>query len=107
MPAVFPIRSFPVKIRIVNPTPGGARFTSASRAEAYVRDGRARLSACGTLLRFITNHHSHRSAELTAQELEDQAWRFTSRGYDGTGRVLGEREIKRIPVVLAYKLLQL
>jgi hypothetical protein len=71
--------ALPSKIRIVNPTPGGDRFTSLHKAQDYVRRGCARLSACGTRLRFVETHHVTRSAELTAKELADQAWRLSAR----------------------------
>ena len=91
------LRAAPTKIRIENPTPGGARFTSLARALDYVRRGCARLSECGRL-RFLETHHAKRSAELTAQELADQAWRLSTVGYDARGR-LTLAEIARLPCV--------
>lgn len=91
-----------MKIRIENPTPGGARFTSLAQAESYVRDGRARLSPDRKRLHFL-DMHQHRSAELNARELADQAWRLSTRGYDSRG-MLSQREVRGIPVVMAYRL---
>jgi hypothetical protein len=90
--------ALPSKIRIVNPTPGGDRFTSLHKAQDYVRRGCARLSACGTRLRFVETHHVTRSAELTAKELADQAWRLSARGYDARG-LLRLDEIARLPCI--------
>jgi hypothetical protein len=87
-----------MKVRIANPTPGGARFTSAARAEQFVRKGRARWK--GDRLEFLPQHHTRVSMELTAQELEDQRYRLSSHGYDSRG-LLREEEIRRIPVVAA------
>lgn len=93
-----------MKIRIENPTTGGARFASFAQAKQYIRDGRARLT-CENTLRFIDHHHAHRSAEFTAQELADQTWRLSASGYDARGRILTRRELRGIPVVFAQDLL--
>ncbi len=88
-----------MKIRIENPTPGGARFTSAAKARFYELQGCAKLSADGKRLRFLESHYRKQSAELSAQESADQEYRLTSGGYDGRTRILTLDEIANIPVV--------
>jgi hypothetical protein len=88
-----------VKIRIENPTRGGARFTSPARAQLYVSQGCAELSEDGERLRFIKSHHRKRSAELSAQEMADQEHRLTGNGYDGRAAVLTLDEIAHLPAI--------
>jgi hypothetical protein len=86
-----------LKIRIENPTPGGARFTSLARVRLYEAQGCAKLSADGKRLRFLASHHRKQSAELSAQETADQEYRLTSVGYDGRTAVLTLEEIAHLP----------
>lgn len=88
-----------LKIRIENPTPGGARFTSPAKASLYVSQACAKLSADGKRLRFIESHHRKQSAELSAQEMADQEHRLTANGYDGQARVLTLDEIAHLPAI--------
>jgi hypothetical protein len=88
-----------LKIRIENPTLGGARFTSAAKARFYELQGCAKLSADGKRLRFLESHHRKQSAELSAREIADQDYRLSTRGYDGRTGILTLDEIARIPVV--------
>lgn len=87
-----------VKIRIENPTLGGARFTSLAQARTYVYGGRAKFSQCGTRLIFLPAQHATRSAELSAKEQADQSWRLTEYPYDGIG-MMTLAQVAGIPVV--------
>jgi hypothetical protein len=87
-----------LKIRIENPTPGGARFTSAAKARFYELQGCAKLSTDGKRLRFLESHYRKQSAELSAREIADQGYRLSAGGYDGRG-ILTLDEIAKIPVV--------
>jgi hypothetical protein len=88
-----------LKIRIDNPTPGGARYTSAAKARFYELQGCARLSADGKRLYFLESHHRKQSAELSAREIADQEYRLTAGGYDGRTGILTLDEIAKIPVM--------
>src|SRR6185437_2984051 len=90
--------SFRLKVRIENPTPGGARFTSAAKARFYELQGCAKLSTDGKRLRFLESHYRKQSAELSAREIADQGYRLSAGGYDGRG-ILTLDEIAKIPVV--------
>lgn len=92
---MFPLR---LKIRIENPTPGGARFTSAAKARFYELQGCAKLSADGKRLHFLESQYRKQSAELSAREIADQEYRLSACGYDGRG-ILTVDEIANIPVV--------
>lgn len=100
MPVVFLVCSanHKVKIRIENPTMGGARFTSLTAAQSYVFDGRAKFSACGTRLIFLPDRHAAQSASLTAKEQADQTWRLAEHAYDGIG-MMTLAQVAGIPVV--------
>jgi hypothetical protein len=74
----------------------GARFVSAKNAARYVRQGRARLSTCGTRLRFI--EMDYRCASAT-----EQAW-LQNHGYDARGQLTLE-EIRHLPCVQAQNAL--
>jgi hypothetical protein len=87
-----------LKIRIENPTPGGARFTSAAKARFYELQGCAKLSADGKRLQFLESHYRKQSAELSAREIADQEYRLSACGYDRRG-ILSLDEIGNIPVV--------
>ena len=54
-----------MSIRIVNPVPGGREYTSLSKAQDYVRLGRARLD--GDRLRFLPVGFSARLADAEAE----------------------------------------
>jgi hypothetical protein len=98
---------FQLKVRIENPTPGGAGFTTPAKARVYELQGFAKLSADGKRLRFLELHHRKQSAELSARKSADQEYRLTARGYDGRETVLTLKEISHLPalrpVVLATK----
>jgi hypothetical protein len=87
-----------LKVRITNPTPGGAGFTSAAKARFYELQGCAKLSADGKRLHFLESHHRKQSAELSAREIADQEYRLSACGYDRRG-ILTLDEIAKIPVV--------
>jgi hypothetical protein len=102
-----------LKIRIENPTPGGARFTSAAKARFYELQGCAKLSADRKRLRFpigsneihlyksedLESHYRKQSAELSAREIADQEYRLSGIGYDGRTRVLTLDEIANLPAI--------
>jgi hypothetical protein len=88
-----------LKIRIENPTPGGARFTSLARARLYESQGCAKLSADGRRLRFHESHYRKQSAELSAKEMADQEHRLKAAGYDSRETVLTLEEIAHLPVL--------
>jgi hypothetical protein len=88
-----------LKVRIDNPTPGGARFTSLAKARFYEAQGCARVSADGKRLRFIEDHHRKKSAELSTQQALDEEYRLTQCGYDRRQDVLTLNEIANIPVL--------
>jgi hypothetical protein len=88
-----------LKIRIENPTPGGARFTSAAKARFYEVQGCAKLSADEKRLRFYESHYRKESAELSAKEMADQEHRFSAAGYDSRETVLSLEEIAHLPAV--------
>jgi hypothetical protein len=88
-----------VKVRIENPAPDGARFTSRASAQKYVGTGCATLSPDGKRLRFLEDHHRKQSAELSAQETADQEYRLSAHGYDGRAGVRTLKEIANIPVL--------
>src|SRR5207248_5003352 len=90
--------SLPLKVRIENPTPGGARFTSVAKACFYELQGCAKLSADGKRLHFLESHYRKQSAELSARENADQEYRLSACGYDRRA-ILTLDEIARIPVV--------
>jgi hypothetical protein len=87
-----------LKIRIENPTPGGARFTSPAKARFYELQGSAKLSADGKRLHFVESHYRKQSAELSAGVIADQKYRLSACGYDRRG-ILTLDEIAKIPVV--------
>jgi hypothetical protein len=88
-----------LKVKIENPTRGGARFTSPARARLYESQGCAKLSADGKRLRFYESHHRKQSAELSAQEMADQEHRLSAGGYDSRETVLTLEEIAHLPVL--------
>ena len=88
-----------LKVRIENPTPGGARFTSVAKARLYETQGCASVSADGKRLRFLESHHRKQSAELSARESADQEYRLSACGYDGRTGVLTLDEISNLPAI--------
>jgi hypothetical protein len=96
--ATRPECSLRLKIRIENPTPGGARFTSAAKARFYELQGSAKLSTGGKRLHFLESHYRKQSAELSARETADHEYRLSACGYDRRG-ILTLNEIAKIPVV--------
>lgn len=87
-----------MKIKILNPVPGGATEIGMERAKRYVRAGRAVL--IGGSLRFHVEHHGHRSAQQAAI-------RHTDGGYSrACGRgVATDQELANIPVINGRELI--
>jgi hypothetical protein len=88
-----------VKIRITNPTRGGAAFTSSARARKYVAQGCAKLSRDGKQLTFVADHYRKKNAELSAREMLDQEFRLSATGYDSRSEVLTLEEIRNLPAL--------
>ena len=68
------------------------RYTTRNRAGRFVRDGRATWVEPGVSIRFVADHHAHRSAVLRAL-----AYDPTRLGYDRIDRSLTERELRGLP----------
>lgn len=87
-----------IRVSILNPTPGGNRYTSLRNAQRFVRRGVARWS--GERLEFITSDANNR--KVIAEEIKRLR---TGMGYDRVQRAMTLEEIAAIPVVCPQKLL--
>jgi hypothetical protein len=81
-------------IKILNPVPKGAAMVQYSRAERYVKAGRAEWSNPAAIT-FKTNDYRYQAALQTALE--------GTRGYDARGPMT-LKEIANIPVINPGKL---
>jgi hypothetical protein len=67
------------------------------RAQRYIKAGKAEM--VGPLLRFIEEHHAHRSV------VENFEIRHTQGGYDRVRRRMTDREMKAIPIINPHEML--
>lgn len=88
-----------VVIRIENPSPGGAVFTSLARAREFDEDGRAIFDEKTLTLRFLDDDHRHISVQRDGH---------LKCGYDRdveTGFMLDKQQLAGVPVMQAYRAL--
>lgn len=52
------------------------------------------------VIRFCQKHHAHRSAQVTAEEIQGRI------GYECIGRMMTLNEISNLPCVAAHKLIR-
>lgn len=87
-----------IRVSILNPTPGGNRYTSLRNAQRFVRRGVARWS--GERLEFITSEANSR--KVIAEEIKRLR---TGMAYDRVQRPMTLDELRAIPFACAEKAL--
>jgi hypothetical protein len=70
----------PNTVQIVNPLPGGARYTSPKSAIQFVRRGRAAFEDGNTSIRFLTQDHRSNTARRSDLDGGHFRWRIGTTG---------------------------
>jgi hypothetical protein len=81
-------------VRILNPHPGGPKYTSAKRAMRYIRTGVARWGQdkCGEYIEFIRDPMELHASRSTAADAA--VVRAVDRGYDAASGKFSRRDLK-------------
>jgi hypothetical protein len=90
-------------VRILNPMPGGSKFTNRQAAKRHVARGRAIwLGEDRTTIEMVVNSGYTKQANAIISLAE----RIKRAGYDGVNREMSIEEMANIPIVAPYKLLR-
>ncbi len=90
------------QVKIENPLMGGNALTSLSRARRFVDKGRA-VFVGPAIIRFLDSSQQQKIRLAAEKRLHSH---LTGGGYDCINRMLGEREMRNLPIVSPAKLLR-